>query len=691
MIYLVLFSLLVSTRAIGPEGGIISTGGKGKTIVSLTIPQGSLKRYVPLEVKQVPPPPLSLWGWRPLRAFEIIPKWEVFKGPIQLEIKLKKGEEKVVLAYLNQDMLFPLASSKISGDHLKATLYHGGTYVLVIPENDQNLVAPERSKYALLVIGDLIIDDAFPRIEHIFREKGYRLPLWFFPLKPGENPLEASVRLSQELRKLHKEWGDFKLDVLALGLGGIAAVGYVSDTTLYNRDLGNAVVTIGTPYFGTSFASPDSAYTLKNPRTYFFVDVLGENSLEYLPQGRVVEFVKKNRGWGHRGGFSSELIEENLNSVSLIGRIPNPPENIYFPEVKEGDGFVSISSGMMTPLEPRPFPLDHFALLRSEEVLKIAEEFLAFYHGWNWPKIFVSVWKGELPEDTISTLWLKEAKLHFRSEANLEALLEWNRNLLASVPQNGILITNGDSDTYPGWFLQDKEGFRKDVLIVNRNLCWIKSYVDFLKSTKGLPLKESSMSLGDTLILDLLKKQNKRPVTFAISVYKPEKYSSRLELCGLVYRVGKSALNLRKTDSLLHRVYCYDAVRSVPADSISQPVERLMRNYQALLARVARAYEEKGKLQKALNEFDFATSFPKTSPSVWLIRGQLLEEMGKDSLAMGSYLEALEKAEDNWDIILACSRSLLKMGKKDAVFKAVSRFLYRHPGNKEALEFLKSL
>ncbi len=49
-----------------------------------------------------------------------------------------------------------------------------------------------------------------------------------------------------------------------------------------------------------------------------------------------------------------------------------------------------------------------------------------------------------------------------------KAALAYGRWMLRALPENAILLTNGDMDTYPPCAVQEVEGFRKDVVIVNR-------------------------------------------------------------------------------------------------------------------------------------------------------------------------------------------------------------------------------
>ncbi len=67
---------------------------------------------------------------------------------------------------------------------------------------------------------------------------------------------------------------------------------------------------------------------------------------------------------------------------------------------------------------------------------------------------------------------------------------------LKDCPPNSILITFGDNDTYPLWYVQEKKGFRKDVTVLNHSLLGVAPYIDMLKKNNKVAFSSTPAFYG---------------------------------------------------------------------------------------------------------------------------------------------------------------------------------------------------
>jgi len=91
----------------------------------------------------------------------------------------------------------------------------------------------------------------------------------------------------------------------------------------------------------------------------------------------------------------------------------------------------------------------------------------------------------------------EEAKEFISSIKADSNTIKVGRNYLNSCATNSVLITVGDNDTFPLWYVQEKENFRKDVTVINYSLLALAPYLNLLKREGKVKFSTSKETFGD--------------------------------------------------------------------------------------------------------------------------------------------------------------------------------------------------
>ena len=112
----------------------------------------------------------------------------------------------------------------------------------------------------------------------------------------------------------------------------------------------------------------------------------------------------------------------------------------------------------------------------------------------------------------------EEARNFLNKIESDESIERMGKKYLDACPQNSILITFGDNDTYPLWYMQQVKNYRNDVIVINNGLLANSHYIDFLKKSKLVQFRtpESFYSKSEFSYLFFKEEENinsNRPIS----------------------------------------------------------------------------------------------------------------------------------------------------------------------------------
>jgi len=207
---------------------------------------------------------------------------------------------------------------------------------------------------------------------------------------------------------------------------------------------------------------------------------------------------------------------------------------------------------------------------------------------------------------------------------------DYGENLLAPLPENAILFTNGDNDTFPLWYLQLVEGVRPDVRVANLSLLNTTWYLKEIRDHEPrVPIS------WDDATIDQLRpywdEERRRPVYLkdlaVFEILEQNRWERPLYLATTVPdRMGLDDARMLRMEGLSYRIVRGPVDERVDAEALARNLDRF--RWRGLL-------DENGELDDSLHRDETTTRLSQNYASAYIELGRAFLARARDAMDAG--------------------------------------------------------